>query len=342
MKKERAVSELLLCWDKFQGVGGVFLFSSADKRDQSRHPSSGLFSGCVHHLVNKRMVHEVRSPNAEIENINLLQDGVVESIQEPWSVWNLEGTHGRNTIIYMKTDFSVVICWGQNLDNFKSHKANSSLWRTSVVCTWLLVNTLKMCSSESGAKPWHSLILAITPATNVPWPRPNKQKKVVTGVVYSSCNKSGTHRRSTEFLYNAQINIHIIIFFKKKHFDLCWNINKMTHFKYKYLQKNVQWPHWHVSSLDATHPARSGIFMSLKSEHQKGCAGVQQTNPADRADENYSPKAFKILTFDDKLCWNLKYSVHSLGSYQLWARRQWRHYLEAICGFRKIYTINIR
>lgn len=44
------------------------------------------------------------------------------------------------------------------------------------VCTWLLVNTLKMCSSESGAKPWHSLILAITPATNVPWPRPEKQE----------------------------------------------------------------------------------------------------------------------------------------------------------------------
>ena len=34
-----------------------------------------------------------------------------------------------------------------------------------------------MCSSESGAKPWHSLILAITPATNVPWPRPEKQDK---------------------------------------------------------------------------------------------------------------------------------------------------------------------
>lgn len=42
--------------------------------------------------------------------------------------------------------------------------------------TWLLVNTLKMCSSESGAKPWHSLILAMTPATKVPWPKPAQKK----------------------------------------------------------------------------------------------------------------------------------------------------------------------
>lgn len=40
------------------------------------------------------------------------------------------------------------------------------------ICTWLLVKTLKMCNSESGAKPWHSLMLAITPATKVPWPKP--------------------------------------------------------------------------------------------------------------------------------------------------------------------------
>lgn len=41
--------------------------------------------------------------------------------------------------------------------------------------TWLLVKTLKMCSSESGAKPWHSLMLAMTPATNVPCPKPARQ-----------------------------------------------------------------------------------------------------------------------------------------------------------------------
>lgn len=37
----------------------------------------------VYHLVNEGMVHEVRAPDAQIENINLFQDGVVESIQEP-------------------------------------------------------------------------------------------------------------------------------------------------------------------------------------------------------------------------------------------------------------------
>jgi hypothetical protein len=32
-----------------------------------------------------------------------------------------------------------------------------------------------MCSSASGANPKHSLELAITPATNVPWPRPKQE-----------------------------------------------------------------------------------------------------------------------------------------------------------------------
>lgn len=40
-----------------------------------------------------------------------------------------------------------------------------------------------MCSSAFGANPWHSLMLAITPATKVPWPKPmtgrRKQNKTL-------------------------------------------------------------------------------------------------------------------------------------------------------------------
>ena len=35
------------------------------------------------------MVHEVRPPDAEVENIDLLQDGVVKGIKEPGSVGHL-------------------------------------------------------------------------------------------------------------------------------------------------------------------------------------------------------------------------------------------------------------
>ncbi len=45
----------------------------------------------VFYLINKRVVHEVRTPNTEVENVNLLQDGVVKSIKEPRGVWNLGG-----------------------------------------------------------------------------------------------------------------------------------------------------------------------------------------------------------------------------------------------------------
>ena len=51
--------------------------------------------------------------------------------------------------------------------------------------TWLFVNTLKMCSSASGAKPRHSLELAITPATNVPWPTPVEREESDTGLAKS-------------------------------------------------------------------------------------------------------------------------------------------------------------
>ena len=37
------------------------------------------------------MVHEVGPPDAEVENVDLLQDGVVEGIKEPGSVGNLLG-----------------------------------------------------------------------------------------------------------------------------------------------------------------------------------------------------------------------------------------------------------
>ena len=35
------------------------------------------------------MVHEVRPPDAEVENVDLLQDGVVKGIKEPGSVGHL-------------------------------------------------------------------------------------------------------------------------------------------------------------------------------------------------------------------------------------------------------------
>lgn len=39
--------------------------------------------------------------------------------------------------------------------------------------TWFLVNTLYTYKFDSGAKPAHFwLMLATTPATNVPWPNP--------------------------------------------------------------------------------------------------------------------------------------------------------------------------
>lgn len=43
------------------------------------------------YLINKRVVHEVRAPDTEVENVNLLQDGVVEGVQEPRGVRNLGG-----------------------------------------------------------------------------------------------------------------------------------------------------------------------------------------------------------------------------------------------------------
>ena len=50
----------------------------------------------------------------------------------------------------------------------------TSIHATNQCTTWLLVKTLKMWSSASGANPKHSRELATTPATKVPWPRPTK------------------------------------------------------------------------------------------------------------------------------------------------------------------------
>ena len=44
---------------------------------------------------------------------------------------------------------------------------------TYVKDTWSFVNTRYVYNSASGAKPKQSLKLAITPATNVPWPTPS-------------------------------------------------------------------------------------------------------------------------------------------------------------------------
>lgn len=45
------------------------------------------------------MVHEVWPTNAEVQDIDLLQDGVVEGIQEPGSVGHLRGILLINIIL---------------------------------------------------------------------------------------------------------------------------------------------------------------------------------------------------------------------------------------------------
>lgn len=68
--------------------------------------------------------------------------------------------HLQVLVIFPKERINTALIWkGKN-------------WNTCKIATWLLVNTLKMCSSAFGANPWHSLMLAITPATKVPWPKP--------------------------------------------------------------------------------------------------------------------------------------------------------------------------
>lgn len=68
--------------------------------------------------------------------------------------------HLEALAIFQNERINTALIWkGRNLNKCK-------------ITTWLLVNTRKMCSSAFGANPWHSLMLAITPATKVPWPKP--------------------------------------------------------------------------------------------------------------------------------------------------------------------------
>jgi hypothetical protein len=43
----------------------------------------------LQYLIDKRLVHEVRPPDAEIQDVNPLHDGVVEGVQEPGGVGHL-------------------------------------------------------------------------------------------------------------------------------------------------------------------------------------------------------------------------------------------------------------
>lgn len=42
-----------------------------------------------YYLVNKWLIHEVRSSNTQVENIEFLVDGVVEGIKKPGGIRNL-------------------------------------------------------------------------------------------------------------------------------------------------------------------------------------------------------------------------------------------------------------
>lgn len=46
------------------------------------------------YLVHKGVVHEVRASDAEVEDVNLLQDGVIKRVQKPRGVRNLAGGGG--------------------------------------------------------------------------------------------------------------------------------------------------------------------------------------------------------------------------------------------------------
>ena len=48
-----------------------------------------IINTVCYNLVHKGLVEEVRSPDAQIEDIDLLQNGVVEGVQEPGGVGHL-------------------------------------------------------------------------------------------------------------------------------------------------------------------------------------------------------------------------------------------------------------
>jgi hypothetical protein len=51
----------------------------------------------LRYLIDKRLVHEVRSPDAEIQDVNPLHDGVVEGVQEPGGVGHLARVGNKKT-----------------------------------------------------------------------------------------------------------------------------------------------------------------------------------------------------------------------------------------------------
>ena len=64
----------------------------------SFHDPSNLTNGRNHndiigselpHFVNERLVHEIRTPDTQVQNMDLLHDGIVEGVQEPGCVTHL-------------------------------------------------------------------------------------------------------------------------------------------------------------------------------------------------------------------------------------------------------------
>lgn len=85
--------------------------------------------------------------------------------------------------------------------------------------TWLLVNTLKICKSASGAKPRHSLLDAITPATKVPCPSPSSKVfsfvQLVLSFIFLKCgcvlaNPVSNTATLTPFPFKLKKSSHVI------------------------------------------------------------------------------------------------------------------------------------
>lgn len=113
------------------------------------------------------MIHEIWATNAEVQNIYFLQDGIVESIEEPGRVWYLQ-IKLRAYDLHNISISSITIDPEYNILLEKQYLLGYN--------TWLFVKTRYIWSSASGANPRQVFPLdAITPATNVPWPRPSSK-----------------------------------------------------------------------------------------------------------------------------------------------------------------------
>lgn len=62
---------------------------SGERESRSHHPTSTGPCRDRSNLVDEGMVHEVGAANAQVQYVNLLQDGVVEGVQEPGRVGDL-------------------------------------------------------------------------------------------------------------------------------------------------------------------------------------------------------------------------------------------------------------